>query len=151
MKCIRILTALLAISAAPSLASPRPWNADQTSAWAFVTDAWQRHADPGTWYQAMDPHFFGWTTGYPVPTDRLTHRRRAEIFGAEGQILFHRLDPLAVTISGDTAVAYYFAEIVEKNHEGTRKTSVQRCSNTLVRTRGEWSILGWMCDTKTEG
>lgn len=151
MKCLYRLAALVSLIAAPSLAAAQAWNADQASAWAFVTTAWQRHADAGTWYEAMDPAFYGWTTGYPVPTNRATHRRRAEIFGAEGKILFHRLDPLAVTVSGNTAIAYYFAEIVEQDHKGTRKTSAQRCSNTLVRKRAEWHILGWMCDTKADG
>lgn len=136
---------------APSIASSQSWNAEQNSAWAFVQSAWDRHADAGTWYQSMDPGFFGWTTGYPVPTGRETFKRRADVFGAEGKLLFHRLDPLAITVTNDTAIAYYFAEIVEQDHKGLRKTSVQRCSNTLVRKRGEWNIFGWMCDTKSEG
>ncbi len=150
MKYLLRLAALTSLVAAPSHAADRSWSAEQASAWAFVTTAWQRHADAGTWYKSMDPNFYGWTTGYPVPTDRATHKRRADVFGAEGKILFHRLDPLAVAVSADTAIAYYFAEIVEQDHKGVRKTSSQRCSNTLVRKRSEWHILGWMCDTKAE-
>lgn len=150
MKFLHRLAILISLSATPSLAAPQQWNTEQVSAWAFVTTAWQRHADAGTWYKAMAPEFYGWTTGYPVPTDRSTHKKRTDLFGPEGKILFQRLDPLAVTVSGDTAIAYYFAEIVEQDHKGTRKTSVQRCSNTLIRKQVEWYILGWMCDTKTE-
>ena len=144
------LTVLVSFLAMPSLAPAQVRSAEQASVWAFVTSAWQRHADAGTWSQAMHPDFYGWTTGYPVPTDRATHKKRAEVFGAEGKLLFHRLDPLAVTVSGDTAIAYYFAEIVEQDYKGARKTSTQRCSNTLVRERAMWSILGWMCDTRSE-
>lgn len=150
MKFILRLAALASLIVAPSHATVPSWSANQASAWAFVTAAWKKHADAGTWYESMDPNFYGWTTGYPVPTDRATHKRRADVFGAEGKILFHRLDPLAVAVSADTAIAFYFAEIVELDHKGVRKTSSQRCSNTLVRKRAEWQILGWMCDTKVE-
>ena len=142
------IAALAALVASPSPARAASWNEEQASAWAFVSRAWARHADDGSWYQAMDPAFQGWTTGYPVPTDRETHRRRSEVFGKEGKLLFHRLDPLAITVKNDTAILYYFAEIVEEDHKAVRKTSVQRCSNTLVRSAGEWRLLGWMCDTQ---
>ena len=94
----------------------------------------------------MDPAFHGWTTGYPVPTARVTHKRRSDIFGKEGKILFYRLDRLAMVVKKDTALLYCFAEIVEEDHKAVRKTSVQRCSNTLIRAEREWRILGWMCD-----
>lgn len=142
------LTALAALAASPSTLLASSWNKEQASAWEFVSKAWDRHADDGSWYQSMDPAFQGWTTGYPVPTDRATHQRRSKVFGKEGKILFYRLDPLAITTKGDTAVLYYFAEIVEEDHRAVRKTSVQRCSNTLVRSDREWRILGWMCDTR---
>jgi len=142
------IAALTALLVSPSTILAKSWSKEQTSAWEFVNKAWARHADDGSWYQSMDPGFYGWTTGYPVPTDQATHKRRSDVFGNEGKILFYRLDPLAIVVKDNTAILYYFAEIVEEDHKAVRKTSVQRCSNTLIRTEREWRILGWMCDTQ---
>jgi hypothetical protein len=148
MKPLLRIAALAALVASPSTILANSWNEEQASAWKFVSMAWERHADDGSWYQSMDPSFYGWTTGYPFPTDRVTHKRKSEVFGKEGKILFFRLDPLAIVVKNNTAILYYFAEIIEEDHKSIRKTSVQRCSNTLIRSEREWRILGWMCDTQ---
>jgi hypothetical protein len=129
-------------------AQAQTWNAQQTEVWGFISSAWDRHADADTWHEVVDPVGFGWNTDYPVPTNHATMRRRAAVFGPEGSILFHRVDPLAITVSGDTAIAYYFANVVETDHAGKRKSSTERCADTLVRRSGQWRFLGWLCETK---
>jgi hypothetical protein len=147
-----ILGAVIGLTGALGLVSQahaQTWNAQQAEVWAFISSAWERHADADTWHEVLDPAGYGWNTDYPVPTNHATMRRRAAVFGPEGSILFQRVDPVAITVSGDTAIAYYFANLVETDHAGKRKTSTERCADTLIRRSGQWRMLGWLCETKT--
>ncbi|WP_340586284.1 hypothetical protein [Erythrobacter alti] len=137
-----------------SLAAPahaQEWSAEQSEAWTFVSSAWAEHTDPGTWHEDLDPAGYGWNNQYPVPTSRDQMAARTRVFGSEGEVLYYRLDPIKITVSGDTAIAYYFANIVETDHEGERDTSVERCADTLVKRSGEWRFLGWMCESTSAG
>jgi hypothetical protein len=141
--------ALVALVTLSTAANSQTWNPEQAGVWNFISGAWDRHADADTWHEVMDQAGHGWNTEYPVPTNHATMRRRAAVFGREGKILFHRVDPLAITVSGDTAIAYYFANIVETDHAGKRQTTTERCADTLIRRSGQWRFLGWICESKT--
>ncbi|MBX7541031.1 nuclear transport factor 2 family protein [Qipengyuania sphaerica] len=149
MKLVSSLALGLALVAAPL--SAQTWSKEQTEVWKFVSDAWASHADSDTWHTVLDDSGFGWGNRWPVPTSKAEMKRRADVFGKEGEVLYYRLDPLQITVSGDTAIAYYYAGITETDHKGERENSREMCADTLVKRGGQWRFLGWNCFSKSDG
>jgi opacity protein-like surface antigen len=148
MKSKLIAAAVLAtIASQPAMA--QEWSGAQSEVWSAVSNAWKTHAPDGSWANALDPAGFGWDTEYPVPNSRDQMTARAAIFGKETKLLYHRVDPIRIAVNGDTAIAYYFANVVETNHEGKRETRTERCADTLIKRGGSWRFLGWLCDVKS--
>ena len=141
--------AILASAALTTPAMAQEWNAEQAEVWTHVSGAWEDNVEGSTWHTVLDPNGYGWNTDYPVPASRDQMASRTSVFGAEGEILFYQLDPVKISVNGDTAIAFYFANIVENNHKGERETSVERCADTLVKRDGKWHFLGWLCETKS--
>nr|WP_137677377.1 hypothetical protein [Parerythrobacter lutipelagi] len=146
----KLLIAAVAATIAVSPVHAQSWSSEQSEVWTFVSDAWAEHAENGTWYEVVDPNGYGWNSDYPVPSSRDQMRARNNVFGQEGEILYRQLDPVKISVNGDTAIAYYYANLVEKNYKGERETSVERCADTLIKRDGAWRFLGWACQTKTD-
>lgn len=137
------------LAAAPAQA--QQWDGQQTEVWNAVVGAWDAYAEGSEWAKAMDPAAYGWNTEDPVPHSREQIAARAQVFGSEGKILYKQLDPVRIAVSGDTAVAYYFANIVETDHKGERQNTTERCADTLVKRGGGWRFLGWLCHEAGSG
>lgn len=144
-----LAAASLATAAIAAPAAAQEWSQAQTDAWNYVSSSWQEHVDAGTWAEELDPGGYGWNTNYPVPTSRSQMAARAGVFGAEGTVLYYQLDPVKIAVNGDTAIAYYYANIVETNYKGERETSTERCADTLIKRDGQWRFLGWLCETQS--
>ncbi|GGC17675.1 hypothetical protein GCM10011371_01480 [Novosphingobium marinum] len=150
MKSIAIPFAL-ALGFAFQPASAQEWSPAQGEVWTQVSAAWEKHVDAGTWAEMLDPAGYGWNTNYPVPTSRSQMASRASVFGPEGKVLYYQLDPVKIAVNGDTAIAYYYANVVETNYKGERETMFERCADTMIKRGGSWRFLGWLCETKTSG
>lgn len=149
MRHARAFIAAITLGAIAAPLSAQVWNNDQSEVWTYVSQSWAKHADPGTWAEELDPNGYGWNTDYPVPTSRDQMAARNRVFGAEGKVLYYQLDPIKIAVSGDTAIAYYYANVIETNYEGKRENSTERCADTLVKRSGQWRFLGWLCETKS--
>lgn len=149
MKKIAILLAGFGLTLGAAPLQAQDWDASQTEVWTYVSSAWAKHTDPGTWSEELDPSGYGWNTDYPVPTSRDQMKARNDVFGKEGKVLYYQLDPVKIAVNGDTAIAYYYANVVETNYAGKRENNVERCADTLIKRNGKWRFLGWLCETKS--
>ncbi len=148
MKKSLILAAIGGLAFAQPAAA-QSWDAQQTEVWSYVASSWATHIEGSTWGDVLDPAGYGWNNAYPVPTSQAQMKARTRVFGKEGKILYYQIDPVKITVSGDTAIAYYYANIVENDHAGKRQTNVERCADTLIKRDGKWRFLGWNCSTKS--
>jgi len=151
MRTVKFAITAFALGAIAAPLSAQQWTDNQTEVWTYVSESWSEHVDPGTWSEELDPNGYGWNTDYPVPTSRDQMAARTRVFGAEGKVLHYQLDPIKIAVSGDTAIAFYYANVVETNYEGKRENSTERCADTLVKRGGQWRFLGWFCETKSSG
>lgn len=147
MKSAMTIGVLAAAALTTSPLAAQEWSDEQAEVWGWVVNAWDEHADAGTWHEVLDDDGYGMNGNYPVPTSKAEIGRSASKFGSEGKVLHHRLDPLAITVSGDTAIAYYYAGITEENYKGERENNTEKCADTLVKRGNEWRFLGWHCLT----
>lgn len=144
-KLVTLAAMAALIVSAPATA--QEWTAEQEEVWTWVVNAWDKHADPGTWSNVLADNGYGMNGNYPVPTSKAEMARGAAKFGAEGKVLHTRLDPLAITVSGNTAIVYYYAGITEENFKGERENSTEKCADVLQKSGGQWRFLGWHCVT----
>ena len=149
MKNIAILTAALSFVVAQPAAA-QAWDKEQSEVWTAVASAWDTHIEANTWSEVLDPKGYGWNGPYPVPTSKAEMKSRSDVFGAEGKILHYQLNPVKISVQGDTAIAYYHANITETNYADKRENSIERCADTLIKRNSKWHFLGWLCETKTE-
>ncbi|MBW0145226.1 nuclear transport factor 2 family protein [Sphingomicrobium clamense] len=143
MRTIFYAAAAVALGCSPAKA--QQWDAQQTEVWTAVSDSWKRNIDNGAWHVDMVANAYGWSGNAVVPNSSSDIQRSSSIFGAEGEVLHYRLSPLQISVHGETAVAHYFAEVTETDHQGERENSTERCSDTLVKHEGRWKFLGWGC------
>lgn len=141
--------AVMAATLVPAGAAAQTWSREQTEVWQYISSIWERHNQTNTWHETLDPAGYGWWTTYPVPSSRETLARRFRLDPPAGKVIFYRIDPLAITVSGDTAMAFYFAQEIEADPDEKRHNSTSRCTDTLIRRSGQWRVLGWFCDKKS--
>ncbi|HUG45985.1 MAG TPA: nuclear transport factor 2 family protein [Sphingomicrobium sp.] len=150
MKTRLALAAFSTILCFGSQAAAQSWSPAQSEVWQFVADSWDAHAAAQTWSEVLDPAGYGWNGSYPVPIDRTRMAQRIRAVGPENTHLYHRVDPVAITVNGDTAMAYYFAAVVEKDAQGARVNLTERCADTLIKRGGNWRYLGWHCQISSD-
>jgi hypothetical protein len=116
----------------------------EAEVWAVVAASWEDETnETGAWpsdYLHEDAH--GWGAEWPMPRDAASITKWAR-FGAEsGESLAYELFPMKVTVSGDTAIAYYASVTVRENHEEKRERESSGLVETLVRTESGWKFIG---------
>lgn len=127
-------------------ANAQSLNDAEAEVWSFVEEAYAEHQAGGTWHEVLHEDGFGWgSADYPMGRDRETIERYAGALGGEGEILFVEMTPVRISLAGDTAIAFYYTNVISTDHKGDRSTNATQCADTLVRTDGEWQFLGWGC------
>jgi len=148
MKYATATIAAFGIIALCGQASAQSLDAAEAEVWSVVEEAWAEHSTGATWYEVLHEDGFGWgSADYPMGRDRETIERYANALGGEGEILFREMNPVKISLAGDTAIAFYYTSTVATDHAGERSTVATQCADTLVRTDGEWLFLGWGCRT----
>lgn len=153
MKFIRKSALGLAVALSASLSSvavaqEREWNSEQTEVWGVVAQSWvDDAAENGNWPgEYLHEDALGFSAEWPAP-------RRAESivewsrFGdGRSQTLKYELFPMAISVSGDTAVVQYSVVSMDQEGDSEAKRTVGYTNETLVRVDGEWKFLslsGW--------
>ena len=147
MKLVPSLSVLLlatSVAFIPAAHAAGPMGEDETAVWSVIEASWEDETgETGAWpseYLHEDAH--SWGAEWPMPrnADSIVNWARA---GAEAyETLVYELFPMAVTVTGDTAVAYYSSVRVAENHEGKRERESTGLVETLVRTDAGWKFVG---------
>jgi len=116
----------------------------ESEVWAVVAQSWvDETQETGAWpseYLHEDAH--SWGAEWPMPRDAESIVNWARALAAASDTLVYELFPMAVTVTGDTAVAYYSAVQITENSEGERERETTGLVETLVRTEAGWRFLG---------
>ncbi|MES2896506.1 MAG: nuclear transport factor 2 family protein [Pseudomonadota bacterium] len=135
--------AVLLCTGTAALAQAPTWNKEQTEVWSVVSKSWDDEvAQNGKWpNDYVDERVVSWGDDWPAPRYRASLESWTRFADKQGKTLKFDLSPLAITVSGDTAVAHY--SVVMVTQKGTEKTEREVSGNveTLVRTGGKWRFL----------
>ena len=121
------------------------WSPEQREVWAVVEEAWQAEAAKDlTWVDRfVHPSARVWSNRYPMPRDHSSQRKWSRYRAENLTTLAHELNPVAIVVQGNTAVAHYYYSEAMEDRKGDRKTEHGRYTDVLVREDGQWKFLAW--------
>jgi len=145
--CVTYVLALLALPA-----QAQEWSAEQLEVWQTISKQWDKEkAGDNTWVDDLHDSFVGWPSDSQVPHDKDDVARFVAVDSDESKIVLQHQQPLAIVVTGDTAIAHYFYTTIIEYSDGARDTVDGRATDVLVRTNDRWQILSWVTDEDDDG
>lgn len=139
------VAALLAAAATTLAAEARAqsWSDAQLEAWEFIQSEWQASMDEDASRYDLMFHdaFQGWDAENPAPRGLASTRRWSDL--NQATTLAFELHPLAIVVTGNTAVAHYVWSEMSEDADGERETTHGRYTDVLVRGQDGWRFLAW--------
>lgn len=135
--------------AAPAMAQAPSWSSEQQSVWAVIEQSWRDEvARNGKWPGSYtDPNMTAWGPEWPMPRNAASLERWTRFQDKQGKSLEYEIQPMAIAISGNTAVVNYGAvtmwqrEVPRGESPPKPERDMTALSETLVRTAGGWKFL----------
>ena len=136
-----IAAGALTLTAAP--AGAQTWSDAQLEVWEVIQAEWQAsmEQDETLWDRLFHDDFQGWSAEDPAPRGLDTTREWAEF--EQGTTLAFELHPLAIVVTGNTAVAHYLWTDLSEDAAGEREATNGRYTDVLVRDADGWKFLAW--------
>ncbi len=126
-------------------ASAQTWTPEQQEIWRFEELQWKMSKDKDiSWIDKMvHPNISAWEVGRPAPQSKASLTRWARYGDASSTVLEQEIFPIAVTVTGNVAVAQYTYMIVRENYKKDRETSTGRWTDILIKEGGHWMFIAW--------
>lgn len=119
------------------------WSPEQAAVWKVVEQSWVDDvAQNGKWpANYADPQMLSWSPDFPSPRGKDSAVRWSKFGNSQSKTLQYEVTPLAIALSGNTAVVSYTAVVVSQR--GTDKPERERdaITETLVRSGDTWKFL----------
>jgi ketosteroid isomerase-like protein len=87
--------------------------------------------------------FMGWGKDSPAPRSKTSTSNWSRFAQQMGRVVRYEVYPLAITISGDVAVAHYLYSTAYKPKNGDIEMSNGRYTDVLIRTEDGWKFIAW--------
>lgn len=143
MKRVFLLVCVMCLLALP--VQPQEWSAEQLEVWQTVSKLWEMEmAGDDAWMELLHPSFQGWPYESAMPVDKTDLARFMAAERGEFKIVVQDIHPVAIVITGDTAVAHYYHTTVAEYTDGERETIDGRSTDVLTRTADGWRFVSWV-------
>jgi ketosteroid isomerase-like protein len=139
-----VLLFVCAAMLAPASLFSQEWSAQQNDVWKNVETYWglAAKADLEAFLTYFHEDFSGWINGTPVPHNRTTREKFIRFNNPRSKILFQDLQPLAIKIHGNVAIAHYTYTEITKSGEEKEKTEQGRWTDILMKQGDKWIMIG---------
>lgn len=119
------------------------WTPEQTAVWNVVAQSWVDDvAQNGKWpADYADPQMLSWSADFPSPRGKDSAVRWAKFGNSQNKTLQYEVTPLAIALSGNTAVVSYTAYIVSQRGTDKPENAKEAITETLVRDGKGWKFL----------
>ena len=149
----RVLQFLCVTCVLTALAQPvqaQEWSAEQLEVLQVISEQWELEvAGDLSWTEMLHPLFQAWPVGMPHPFDKEGVYRFHAAEADQSKILAHYIAPVAIIVTGGTAVVHYNYTIIIEYEDGEREMNVGRSSDILIRTENGWQWISWVGDERT--
>jgi type II secretory pathway pseudopilin PulG len=136
---------LLSLVLLPTIAAAQTWSAEQQEVWALEQQQWQMSKDKDlSWIEKMvHPNISYWDVDQPGPQNRASLTRWSRYGSSASTVLEQELFPIAVTITGNLAVAQYRYVVVREDYKKERETATGRYTDVLMKEGDRWLFIAW--------
>lgn len=137
------LVAMLVLSA--GVVAAQEWSSDQLEVWTVITSQWEmeKNKDASWTKEMLHDDFVGWSDENPMPRDKAATARWNAYSSEMATVHMQQLNPVAIVVTGSTAVAHYYYAIAAEDTEGEHETTYGRYTDVLVKTPDGWKFLAW--------
>jgi hypothetical protein len=142
---LRHVLVAVVLTAFASVAAAQTWSPEQQEVWRVEEQQWKMSAEKDlTWIDKMvHTNISYWDTEQPAPQSKTSLARWQRFASGNTSVLEQELFPIAITITGNIAVAQYRYSIVRENYKKERETATGRYTDILVKDSGRWMFLAW--------
>jgi hypothetical protein len=126
-------------------ASAQSWSPEQQEVWRLEELQWKMSAEKDlSWIDKMaHPNLSYWDAAQPGPQNRASLARWSRYDATNVTVLEQELFPIALTITGNIAVAQYRYSVARENYKKERETVTGRYTDILVKEGGRWLFIAW--------
>lgn len=141
-KTVSILTIGIGLSGA-AIAQAQTWSAEQTSAWGTVSQSWADEvAQNGNWpNNYAHENMVSWGEDFPIPRSKESIIKWTRFEDTQGKVVNYEISPVAIAVSGNTAVVNYYAVAVRQRGTDKPEREVTGLVETLVKQGNSWKFL----------
>ena len=137
---------MLAVStgfASAAVAQAPTWSADQTAAWGVVSQSWADEvAQNGKWPGAYaHENMVSWGEDFPIPRSKDSVTKWTRFEDTQGKVINYEISPVAIAVSGNTAVVNYYAVAMRQRGNDKPEREVTGLVETLVKDGNGWKFL----------
>jgi hypothetical protein len=134
-----------ALASFASAAAAQTWNAQQQEVWRLEQQQWQMAKDKdASWIDKMvHPNLSYWDNDQVAPQNKASLARWNRYNSRNFTVLEQELNPIAMTITGNIAVAQYRYTIARENYKKERETFTGRYTDVFVKDGGQWKFIAW--------
>jgi ketosteroid isomerase-like protein len=139
-----VVCVFLLLVATPCLAKELKLSAEQEQVWRMEEKYWQivEARDREGYIALWDENFVGWPDNCPAPIRKDVIR--SETFSTLRGLKDFHLEPRAVQVFNDVAIAYYLVTATYTPEDGSNEVVAFRCMHTWRKTNGIWHIIAGM-------
>lgn len=136
---------IITVAAFAGTVSAQTWSAEQQEIWKVEQQQWKMSKDKDlSWIDTMvHPNLSYWDNDQPGPQNKVSLTRWSHFSSSSSTVLQQELFPIAVTITGNVAVAQYRYSSVIENYKKDRESVTGRYTDILIKEGGKWMFLAW--------
>ena len=120
------------------------WSAAQKEVWKNVESYWVLYAagDTEGFMAYLHPDYVGWGIGDAIPSNKEVARKFVAHSHKTATTLLYDIQPVAIKIHGNIAIAHYYWKDVIKDAEGKEKVVSGRWTDILMKQSDKWVLIG---------
>lgn len=121
------------------------WTAEQQEIWKLEEQQWQMAQDKdSSWIDTMvHDNLSYWDTAEAMPQSKASLARWNRYGNSIATTLEHELFPIALTITGNIAVAQYRYRTAVENYKKERGVVFGHYTDVLLKEGGTWRFIAW--------
>lgn len=136
------MSCLVFLASTPLFA--QEWSAAQKEVWKNVETYWALDAAGNTegFLAYFHTDYAGWSTANGMPGNKEAARKFTTYGHKTSKTLVYDLQPAAIKIHGNTAIAHYHYVQIVKDGTGKDKESSGRWTDILMKQGDKWVLIG---------
>jgi len=137
-----IILCVIVFVAPPLLA--QEWSAAQKGVWKNVEAYWDLWAkrDLEGFLSYFHTDYSGWFNRASLPSDKASGRKGISHSFQTIKILVREINPVAIKIHGNVAIAHYYFSFIRRDAEGKESNRSGRWTDILMKQGDKWVLIG---------